>query len=151
MAQKILVIDDPQTAADIAEKVFARHFPGCDVLVASRGRDAIERLNAACPDLVLLNDALPGTDAGAVLTRLSVDAFAANTPVLLLSDASRNGESIEKFPNIARIIIKPVSMEVLTEAVAELLGGKAASHRMLPGRAGGIAFSGHTGIISLRI
>lgn len=150
MAQKILVIDDPQTAADIAENVFARHFPGCDVLVASRGRDAIERLNVACPDLVLLNETLPGAEAGAVLTRLSVDAFAANTPVLLLSDASRNGESIEKFPNIARVIIKPVTMDVLTEAVGEMLGGKAGSHRMLATRAGGIIFSGHTGVISLR-
>jgi CheY-like chemotaxis protein len=150
MAQKILVIDDPQTAADIAENVFARHFPGCDVLVAPRGSDAFERLNAACPDLVLLNETLPGTDAGAVLARLAVDPFAANTPVLLLSDASRNGASIEKFPNIVRVIIKPVTTETLTEAVAEILGGKAASHRMLPGRIGGITFSGHTGIISLR-
>jgi CheY-like chemotaxis protein len=150
MAQKILVIDDPQTAADIAENVFARHFPGCDVLVASRGSDAFGRLNAACPDLVLLNDTLPDTDASAVLARLAVDPFAAGTPVLLLADASRNGQYGGKFPNIARVLTKPATMETLTEAVAEILGGKAASHRMLPGRVGGITFSGHTGIISLR-
>ncbi len=150
MAQKILVIDEPQTAADIAENVFARHFPGCDVLIASRGSDVFERLNAANPDLVLLNDGLPEADAGAVLARLAVDPFAAATPVLLLADSTRTNQFNGKYPNIARILTKPATMEALTEAVAEILGGKAGSRRMLPGRAGGVVFSGHTGVISLR-
>ena len=150
MAQKILVIDDPQTAADIAENVFARHFPGCDVLVASRGSDAFERLNAASPDLVILNDTLPDTDGFAVLARLAVDPFAAATPVLLLVEASRAQEFNGKFPNIARVLAKPATMDALTDAVSEILGGKAGSRRMLPGRAGGVAFTGHTGVISLR-
>ena len=149
MAQKILVIDDPQTAADIAENVFARHFPGCDVLVASRGSDAFERLNAANPDLVILNDTLPDTDGAAVLARLAVDPFSAATPVLLLAEASRTQEFNGKFPNIARVLAKPATMDALAEAVAEILGGKG-SRRMLPGRAGGVAFTGHTGVISLR-
>ena len=63
MAQKILVIDDSQTASEIAQNVFARHFPGCDVLVAPRDSDAFERLNAANPDLILLNDGLPEINA----------------------------------------------------------------------------------------
>lgn len=150
MAQKILVIDDPQTAADIAENVFARHFPGCDVLVASRGSDAFERLNAASPDLVILNDTLPDTDGGAVLARLAVDPFSAATPVLLLAEASRMQEFNGKYPNIARVLAKPATMDALTDAVSEILGGKAGSRRMLPGRAGGVAFTGHTGVISLR-
>jgi len=150
MAQKILVIDDPQTAADIAENVFARHFPGCDVLVASRGSDAFDRLNAASPDLVILNDTLPDTDGGAVLARLAVDPFAANTPVLLLADAARTNQFNGKYPNIARVLAKPATMDALAEAVAEILGGKAGSRRMLPGRTGGPAFTGHTGVISLR-
>ena len=150
MAQKILVIDDPQTAADITENVFARHFPGCDVLVASRGSDAFERLNAANPDLVILNDTLPDTDGSAVLARLAVDPFAAATPVLLLADASRAQQFNGKFPNIARVLTKPATMDALAEAVAEILGGKAGSRRMLAGRAGGVVFTGHTGVISLR-
>ena len=143
MAQKILVIDDPQTAADIAANVFARHFPGCDVLVASRASDAFDRLNAASPDLVILNDTLADTDAGAVLARLAVDPFAANTPVLLLADASRTGQFSGKFPNIARVLPKPATMDALAEAVAEIIGGKAGSRRMLPGRAGDGQFLPH--------
>jgi DNA-binding response OmpR family regulator len=150
MAQKILVIDEPQTAADIAENVFTRHFPGCDVLIASRASDVFERLNAASPDLVVLNDGLPDADSGAVLSRLAVDPFAAATPVLLLADASRTNQYNGKFPNIARVLTKPATMDALAEAVAEILGGKAGSRRMLPGRAGGVVFSGHTGVISLR-
>ena len=150
MAQKILVIDDSQTAADIAENVFARHFPGCDVLVAPTDSDAFERLNAASPDLILLNDGLPEINAGAILARLSADPFASETPVLLLSDPGRASDYDGKFPNIARVLRKPASIEALVEAVTRILGGKAANRRTLPGRTGGVIFSGHTGFISLR-
>ena len=150
MAQKILVIDDSQTAAEIAENVFSQHFPGCDVLVAPRGSDAFERLNAASPDLVLLNDGLPEIDAGAILARLNADPFAMNTPVLLLADPARSGDYNGRYPNIARVLRKPVAIATLVEAVGEILGGKAGNMRMLPGRSGGVVFSGHTGFISLR-
>ena len=150
MAQKILVIDDSQTAADIAENVFSRHFPGCDVLVAPTDGDAFERLNAASPDLILLNDGLPEINAGAILARLSADPFAFETPVLLLSDPGRASDYDGKFPNIARVLRKPATIEALVEAVTRILGGKAANRRTLPGRTGGVIFSGHTGFISLR-
>ena len=150
MAQKILVIDESQTAAEIAENVFSQHFPGCDVLVAPRGIDAFERLNAVSPDLVLLNEGLPEIDASAILARLNADPFAMNTPVLLLADPARTGDYNGKYPNIARVLRKPVAIETLVEAVGEILGGKAGDRRMLPGRSGGVVFSGHTGFISLR-
>jgi DNA-binding response OmpR family regulator len=125
MAQKILVIDDSQTASDLAENVFARHFPGCDVFATPRGSDVFERLNAASPDLVLLNDSLPEADAGAILARLGADPFSAATPVLLLADPARSGEYNGKFPNIARVLTKPVAMETLIEAIGGILGANA--------------------------
>jgi CheY-like chemotaxis protein len=150
MAQKILVIDDSQTAADIADNVFGRHFPGCDVLMAPRGRDAFDRLNATSPDLVLLNDGLPEVDAAAVLARLHADPFTAKTPVLILADPATGAEYNGTYPNVARVLRKPVPIETVIEAIGKILGGKAEEPRMLPGRAGGVVFSGHTGFISLR-
>jgi len=70
--------------------------------------------------------------------------------VLLLADASRTNQYNGKFPNIACVLTKPATMDALAEALGEILGGKAGSRRMLPGRAGGVVFSGHTGVISLR-
>ena len=150
MAQKILVIDDSQTAAELANNVFSHHFPGCDVLVASRNSDAFERLNAASPDLVLLNDGMPDVDAGAILARLNADPFATTTPVLVLANSPKSGDYNGKYPNIAGVLAKPVAIEALVEAISGILGGQAASRRMLPGRSGGVVFSGHTGVISLR-
>jgi DNA-binding response OmpR family regulator len=150
MAHKILVIDDSQTAAEILENVFARHFPGFDVLVASRSSSAFERLNAANPDLVLLNDGAPDIDANAILARLNADPFGAGTPVVVLTDSVRSAEYNGRFPNISGVLTRPVTAEALVEAIGGALGGKTAGLRMLPGRSGGIAFSGHTGVISLR-
>ncbi|MEQ1852986.1 MAG: response regulator, partial [Chthoniobacteraceae bacterium] len=150
MAQKILVIDDPQTAGEIADNVFGRHFPGCDVLLAAQARDAFERMNAGGLDLVLLNDSLPDVDAAAILARLNADPYTAATPVLVLADAAAGNEYNGKHPNIARVLRKPVAIETLVEVVAELLGAKGEERRMLPGQPGGVVFSGHTGFISLR-
>ena len=89
MAQKILVIDDSPAAARLTESMIAQHFPGCDVLTASRGADGFERITLAGPDLVLLNDTLPDMDAEGVLARLTADPHSARTPVVLMVEPSK--------------------------------------------------------------
>ncbi len=149
MAQKILVIDDSPAAARLTESMIAQHFPGCDVLTASRGADGFERITLAGPDLVLLNDTLPDMDAEAVLARLTSDPHSAHTPVVLMVEPDKAGSLNGHYPNLARVLPKPVSPEALLEAVTSVLGSKPASRRVLPARRG-ILFSGHTGFIPLR-
>jgi CheY-like chemotaxis protein len=149
MAQKILVIDDSPAAARLTENVIAQHFPGCDVLTASRGSEGFERISFASPDMVLLNDALPDMDTDAVLARLGADPLAAQTPIVLMVEPSRAGDLNGRHANLARVLSKPISPESLLEAVTSVLGAKPSARRVLPTR-GGIVFSGHTGFIPLR-
>src|SRR4051812_43397302 len=149
MAQKILVIDDAPATARLAEAVLQQNFPGCDVLSASRGSDGCERLHVANPDLILLNDTLPDMGAEAVLARLQADPANAQVPVFLLVDPANGHEFNGRYPNVARVLTKPVAPDALRDALIEALGNKASARRVLPTR-GGIVFSGHTGFISLR-
>lgn len=149
MAQKILVIDDSPATARLTDTVLQRQFPGCDVLSATGGADGFERFNVASPDLVILNDTLPDMDVEAVLERLSSDPFSATVPVFLLAEPDKSHDFNGRFPNIARVLTKPVTSETLADALAGALGATAGSRRLLAAH-GGIAFSGHTGFISLR-
>lgn len=149
MAQKILVIDDSPAAARLTESMIAQHFPGCDVLTASRGADGFERITLAGPDLVLLNDTLPDMDAEGVLARLTADPHAAHTPVVLMVEPSKAADLNGHHANLARVLPKPVSPDALLEAVSSVLGSKPNARRVLPAR-GGVVFSGHTGFIPLR-
>jgi CheY-like chemotaxis protein len=146
MAQKILVIDDAPATARLAESVLQQNFPGCDVLSAARGSEGCERLHVASPDLVLLNDSLPDMNAEGVL---QADPSNAQVPVFLLVDPTNGHEFNGRYPNVARVLTKPVTPETLRQALSEVLGAKPSSRRVLPTR-GGIVFSGHTGFISLR-
>nr|ACO70946.1 response regulator receiver protein [uncultured Verrucomicrobiota bacterium] len=149
MAHKILVIDDAPATARITEAVLQQHFPGCDVLSASRGIEGFERLHMATPDLVLLNDKLPDMEAEAVLARLQSDPANSQLPVFLLVDPANGAEFNGRYPGVTRVLTKPVSQETLRAALTEILSGKPGARRVLPSR-GGIVFSGHTGFISLR-
>jgi CheY-like chemotaxis protein len=149
MAQKILVIDDAPATARLVDAVLQQSFPGCDVLSASRGSDGCERLHMTNPDVVLLNDTLPDMGADAVLARLQADPANAQVPVFLLVDPANGNEFNGRYPNVARVLTKPVAPEALRDALTEILGNKASARRVLPSR-GGIVFSGHTGFISLR-
>ena len=148
MAQKILVIDDAPATSRLAETVLQQSFPGCDVLSATRGIDGFERLHVTTPDLVLLNDTLPDMETESVLARLHADPASAHVPIFLLVDPARGQHFNGRYPNVARVLTKPVAPETLRQALEEVLGATPAARRILPSR-GGIVFSGHTGFISL--
>jgi len=150
MAHKILLIDEPQTVAELSDSVFARQFRGCDILVASRSGDAFERLNATNPDVVVLNDGLPDVDAPAILARLNADPYGATIPVLVLSDSQKSGTYNGRYPNVTGILIRPVAVDAIIEGLTGILGEKAGHQRMLRNRGGGMVFNGHTGVVSLR-
>ncbi len=149
MSQKILVIDDSPATARLAETLVQQHFPGCDILTAARGTEGFERCNVATPDLVILNDTLPDMDAEAVLARLAADSFSAQVPVFLLVDPAKAQDFNGRYPNVARVLTKPVTPETLADALGSQFANKPSAKRVLRAQ-GGIVFSGHTGFISLR-
>lgn len=147
MSQKILVIDDAPATARLAESVLQETFPGCDVLSAARGSEGCERLHVANPAVVLLNDTLPDMRVEGVLARLQADPCSAQVPVFLLVDPANGHHFNGSFPNVARVLTKPVTPKALEAAFAEVLGNRNGRRKPIQR---GIAFSGHTGFISLR-
>lgn len=153
MFQKVLVIDDSPAAAEIAEKVLAQQYPGAtvDVLYAQRGMDAFERLQVAQPELILLSDALPDMKAEAVCARLLSDPVTAQIAVCLVNSSGEADFMEERFPNIRKVVARPVGRDVLAELLARVVAAPAAlSGAPLLHDPARSVFSGHTGFFQIQ-
>jgi two-component system, OmpR family, response regulator ResD len=80
MAPRVLVVDDEAIVRDVLTRYLAKG--GFQVDSAEDGEAALERFEAAPPDLVLLDLMLPGVDGVEVFTRIRADH---DTPVIMLT------------------------------------------------------------------
>ena len=79
----ILVVDDDP----VIQKLLAVNFEmeGYHVVTASDGEEALDRVAAERPAVVVLDVMMPKVDGIEVLRRIKASPITANTPVLLLS------------------------------------------------------------------
>jgi DNA-binding response OmpR family regulator len=79
----ILVVDDDP----VIQKLLAVNFEmeGYHVVTASDGEEALDRVAAERPAVVVLDVMMPKVDGIEVLRRIKASPHTANTPVLLLS------------------------------------------------------------------
>ena len=78
---RILVVDDDPYITDLV--AVGLRFVGFDVDTAGDGRDALEKVAASAPDLVVLDISMPGIDGLDVVQRLRRDGV--NMPVVFLT------------------------------------------------------------------
>lgn len=121
MAYKILVVDDEPTIVRLMEFILARQ--GHEMLVAVNGEEALEKIRAHTPDLVLLDIMMPRIDGYEVARLVRADPATASLPIIMLSakaqeDDIRRGVDI----GVDEYITKPFSPEHLVHVVADYLG-----------------------------
>ena len=112
----MLVDDDPLVSGAIAS--FLRD-DGHDVREVATGEDALADLDAAAPDLVLLDVGLPGISGFETLRLLRLRS---DVPVVMLTAASEINERLEGFDLGADdYITKPVVLQELVRRVRAVL------------------------------
>jgi CheY-like chemotaxis protein len=148
MAQKILVIDDSAVASRLAE------LENCDILVANRASDGLERFHLAQPDLILLNDSLPDMDGETVCFRLLNDPFMKNVPVVVMSNNGHAKSFLEKYANVVKTVSKPATIEsllpVLNSTLAQVKPQAHPSTTVLFRDAAKMVYSAHSDFFRLR-
>ena len=80
---RLLVVDDCADAARVLARLIKHH--GHAVDVAYSGEDALSMLNAAAPDLVILDLMMPGIDGAEVLRRMRESPQTRTIPVAIFS------------------------------------------------------------------
>ena len=84
-APLVLVVDDEPEVRHFMESLLTEH--GYQVVLASHGQDALQRLRERCPDLILLDLKMPVMDGWAFRTyqRYFTEKKQAAVPVLLMT------------------------------------------------------------------
>ncbi len=89
-APHVLVVDDNQSVRRLLQ-LHLEH-AGYRVSTARDGQDALDRMGAEVPDLLLLDHAMPGLTGLALLDRLRAEQRTAELPVLMISGKADAGD-----------------------------------------------------------
>ncbi len=121
-SRRILIIDDQPSIRGLLQ--VAAEEAGADVRSAGDGQSALLLLESSVPDLVLLDQAMPGMDGWAVIESLRTSARTASIPIVLVT-SSRDFSSFELARNlgVAAFVSKPFRLNEVIETMRRILDG----------------------------
>jgi CheY-like chemotaxis protein len=116
---KLMVVDDELDIRIVMEEYFKRNY---DIVTAKDGIEAVERILAEKPDLVLLDLRLPGADGYSVCQKLKTHPQTGNIPVIMLTALSSVPDRVKGMMYGAdEYLTKPVDMEQLEGTIERIL------------------------------
>ena len=117
----ILVVDDEFGSVKLLEEVLEDE--GHRVLVASNGRQALERAAKDPPALVITDFMMPVMNGAELIKAMAADERLCNVPVILISSVPE-ATVAERISGYAAFVRKPFNIFNLIDLVAELSGGR---------------------------
>ena len=132
MQKNILVADDDRDVVTFVSTVLEKS--GYKVISAKNGEEALEKIKANRPDLVILDVLMPKQSGIRLYRELKTDQSLKDIPVVILSGISkrtflRSQEALTEFggkpvPEPEVYIEKPVEADDLAQTVSEVLSRK---------------------------
>ncbi|MCK6408770.1 MAG: response regulator [Thauera sp.] len=121
MNKKVLIADDEQNIVISLEFLMKRE--GYQVQVANDGEEAVRRIRAEPPDLVLLDVMMPKKSGFEVCQEIRSDPAMAGVRILMLTAKGRDTEVAKGLALGAdAYMTKPFSTRELVDKVRDLLG-----------------------------
>ena len=121
MAKSVLIADDEPSIVTALE--FLLQTAGYETRVARNGEEALKAMEAATPDLVLLDVMMPAVSGYEVCKRIRERADWAGIKVVMLSAKGRDAEVAKGMAMGADLYVtKPFSTRELMEQIRALLG-----------------------------
>lgn len=122
MPKTILLCDDDPLLVDLVEYRLAAR--GYEVTVARDGGEAVERLEEAVPDAVVLDAMMPVIDGYEILRRLRENEATARVPVIMLTARKQESDVLRALElGASDYMVKPFIPEELVARLARLTGG----------------------------
>lgn len=120
MSQKILVVDDSPTERFFIADLLSKR--GYTVVTAENGDEAVDKVKAERPSLVILDVVMPGLSGFQVARALSRDPETQGIPVILCTSKSNETDRIWGLRQGAReYVVKPIKPDELLTKVADLV------------------------------
>ena len=123
---RVLVVDDSLSVREMVER--ALEMRGFEVLSASSGAEAMERIGTAMPDLVVCDVVMPDVDGYRICEFVRTHPAVSETPVLLISGIV-NSAVLERAAQVrsSDVLRKPFTAHDLARKVDELLAARSRS------------------------
>ena len=118
---KILLVDD----VDLFLELERAYLDGCgyELVTASSGEEALQRLDKVAPDLLLLDFYMPGMDGDEVCRTIRKNPRWGKLPIIMVTAAGKPQEVQRCLQSGSDdYVTKPVNKQELREKVARLLG-----------------------------
>ena len=123
---RILVVEDEDSSRLLLENLFV--LSGFSVQTASNGAEALRRLDADVPDLMVLDLMLPWVNGFEVLSTIRDDPALNALPVLVITAVAASDSDLQAFGPLT-VVRKPFDSETLVSLVHQLLGHQPAADR----------------------
>jgi CheY-like chemotaxis protein len=118
--KRILIVDDKATSRELLHTVLEKQ--GYAISEAANGEEALEKVRAETPDLVLLDLQMPIRNGYEVLGELREDAAYATLPVIALTASAMQGDREKALAaGFTGYLAKPVTLSHLREEIRRLL------------------------------
>ena len=118
-AKHILIVDDVTTNLKLAAEVLQEHYK---LSMAKSGQQALQFLQKAKPDLILLDVRMPEMDGYQTLEHIKANPTTANIPVVFLTvDDQRESEIRGLKMGAMDFILKPFEPEVMLSRIEKIL------------------------------
>jgi adenylate cyclase len=118
---KVLIVDDEPFNVDYLEQQLEDS--NYELITASNGREALDKIQSEQADLVLLDLMMPILDGFAVLAQVKADPLLRDIPVIITSAANDSRSIVKGIKQGAEdYLIKPIDETLLIDKLREYLG-----------------------------
>lgn len=118
--KRVLVADDQESSRELVRTVLEH--AGCIVEEAADGREALGKIEANPPNLVVLDLHMPGLDGFAVMQALRNDTRYTLLPVVALTASAMQGDKERALAaGFTDYMTKPISLSTLRARLLQLL------------------------------
>lgn len=123
---RILVVDDEPALVKLLAFVLEKD--SHEVRTAADGLEALKAIDAARPDLILLDVMMPGMDGYSLSARLQEDPSLCSIPIIVLSAHPGMKDMFQAQGNVLRFVEKPFDSKDLRGLVRQLLASSGAAN-----------------------
>lgn len=116
MKKRVLIVDDERGFTESLRMSLER-LGRYEAQTVNEGRDAANAARRFMPDVILLDDVMPGVGGSSVADELGADRKLQQIPVILMTDAPRPLRDLEDMPEGSQSLAKPIWMFELLQAI----------------------------------
>jgi twitching motility two-component system response regulator PilH len=117
--QKVLIVDDSPTERYFLSDILIKN--GFSVSTAENGEEALQKIKADKPQLILMDIVMPGQNGFQITRAISRDPDTQDVPVIICTSKGQETDRIWGLRQGARdYIVKPVDPQELLAKIASL-------------------------------